>query len=131
MYFYASFCGRAIGFVISIALIVWGLYKIMRWQKLANYGVKTTGTIVKLTAQGKALIPLVNYETSDGQLIIAEVKHNLILRSNVRQGSQISIRYNPYNPQEAIIISELGGWYYPIALIATGLCLIGYLAINL
>ena len=130
MYFYTLICVRIIGFIISIGLIGWGISQIIRWQRVAKHGIETTGTIIKLTAHYKALLPTVSYMARDGQTVIVEVKHNLILRSTIQQGVQISIKYNPANLHELVILSELGGWYYPLVYIMTGIFLVGWLVIT-
>lgn len=106
--FFAGFC-------------LWGVYAAYTGWQLQTKGVTTTGTVVRLDERSSGAggcctyVPVVDFQVS-GQIYTFE-GDNASYPPKYEVGEQVSVRYDPTNPNTAQIDSLFERWAFPVCII--------------
>lgn len=84
------------------------LYFIYRRNRLIKKGYMVTGEIVELEKSGDDIYPIVHFITITGETVIK--KYNVGQGQKVKAGDKVTLSYNPNNPSEFMINSQVEKW---------------------
>lgn len=114
-------CWAIIANLFFAAFCLWGVYAAYTGWQLQTKGITTPGTVVKLAERSGVeggcctYVPVVDFEVNN-QVYTFE-GDTASYPPQYEVGEQVSVRYDPTNPNTAQIDSLFGRWIFPIIII--------------
>jgi hypothetical protein len=114
--------------VIGVGLILGGWMYLKHTRQFIAHSLVATGRIVDYIAdsddEGTFYKPVVQFTTADGRQIEYHAGSGASFKTKPI-GSEVSIHYDPANPEHALIASFLDLWFVPVILFIIGAFFIG------
>jgi hypothetical protein len=109
--------------IAALAFFSWAAWSYFSQRRKKESRVTARGTVIELTTQvsdrGSIYCPIVEFTTSSGQQIRFTSDFGSRPASH-KIGQDVSVRYDPTDPQQAEIESALTRWLYPVIFVFMG-----------
>jgi hypothetical protein len=110
-------CGclfTALGWISTALLMTVAVTWALRSSEVETTWAQADGTVVDLVPSddGNTYAPVVEFVASDG--VVRRFEHN-VFSTSARDGESVDVRYDPADPDRAVIHSTAGFWLGPIA----------------
>lgn len=92
-------------FLVLCGIVAWQIYWLNRAGKVEQLGRIATAKVVDYRARRYDRIISVEFNTSEGKFVTTQIRY-LGGPQRIHKDAQVSIRYNPSDPSEAVIANE-------------------------